>query len=169
MLNSLTHICFLKEKQIYSVITRDYCQRLKLVFFTLTTSYLGCCIFFTDSSIHEGLRPKDLFIAKEKQKQGQVDRWVDLRSLIGKNMFSSSSHVEKFIGMHVTIDGFEPKGMIERPFGKSGKFTAVFSEDLINGKGEIEGKTLTLIYDVNVLDVKREKWNVETSDTSHLK
>lgn len=106
------------------------------------------------------IHQENLFIATEKKKEGQIDRLVDSFSFIEKGTFSSMSHVESFVGLRVLVDGLGQEGVIERPFGKSGKFLVTFRNELAIGKEDkIVGRPLTLVYDVNTLDPLK-MWDV---------
>lgn len=121
------------------------------------------------SSVSSSFQPvplSSLFLAKQKHKDGSVDRVVDPFSVIGKGMFVSNMHAEKFVGLRISMENDAPGmpeivGILEKPFGKSGKFVVAFKSGIKSTDVRVENRKLRLSYDVNVLDVTRRKWNTE--------
>lgn len=68
-----------------------------------------------------------LRIFKSKQKEGQVDRVQDERTVICKNLFSQGTDMNMFLGMAVQLGEKGPVGKIESTFGKS-KFKCTFPD-----------------------------------------
>eukprot|EP01116_Phalansterium_solitarium_P022500 TRINITY_DN7450_c0_g1_i1.p1 TRINITY_DN7450_c0_g1~~TRINITY_DN7450_c0_g1_i1.p1 ORF type:complete len:536 (-),score=121.64 TRINITY_DN7450_c0_g1_i1:6-1613(-) len=67
-----------------------------------------------------------LRIFKLKTKEGGIDRLVDDRTLIGKNMFKKETPPDLYVNLKVQRSSNGDVGTIESSFGKSGKFKVVF-------------------------------------------
>ena len=94
---------------------------------------------------------KYLKITKDKFKEGIVDKVVDNRNIIVRNLLSKETPVAPFVNMKVLIVESGQIGKITGAFGKSGKFKARFDEDLLN-PDELKNKVVRmpfkkLIYD----------------------
>ena len=94
---------------------------------------------------------KLLKITKQKRKEGIVDKLVDSRNIIGRNLFNKETPVSPFINMKVVLTETGEVGRITGAFGKSGKFKVRFSQDLENQE-DIKNKPLhmdiqKLLYD----------------------
>lgn len=62
---------------------------------------------------------------KEKIKEGFVDRIVNERELIVKDMFKKETNIQLFIGFRINISTGE-SGIIQGTFGQSGKIKVYF-------------------------------------------
>eukprot|EP01080_Neovahlkampfia_damariscottae_P009788 gene9788-2113_t len=90
-------------------------------------------------------------VFKTKEREALVDRIVDSRNIIGKNLIKKGQDISKYIGLNIeTEDGII--GRIESSFGSSGKFKVGFSEDIPKNL-----KNLKLKYKINIFDDER-KW-----------
>jgi len=69
-------------------------------------------------------------IARFKERVGTVDRVVDDRTVIGRDLFKKETDLSAFIGLTVHLQPSGIVGRIESPFGKTGKFKAVFPAGL---------------------------------------
>lgn len=77
-----------------------------------------------------------LKVVKRKEKVGTIDRVVDDRTLIVRDMFGKDTDTSCFLGMRVHLETGEV-GKIEASFGQGGKFKAYFQEGLpIAGGGQ---------------------------------
>lgn len=70
-----------------------------------------------------------LRVYKLKERVGTVDRVVDERTLIGRDLFSKGTDMAQFVGKKVALDSGE-QGVIEGSFGQGGKFKAYFQAGL---------------------------------------
>ncbi|KAK8815670.1 hypothetical protein WA538_004795 [Blastocystis sp. DL] len=69
-----------------------------------------------------------LRVYKPKMRSAVVDRVVSELEVIGTNLLEKGGSVQPFVGLKVvTKDGVE--GVIDAPFGKTGKFKVVFRSD----------------------------------------
>ncbi|RUS20128.1 hypothetical protein BC937DRAFT_86316 [Endogone sp. FLAS-F59071] len=76
----------------------------------------------------KGYREEELSkfkIFKWKERIGAVDRLVDERTIIGKNLFKKDTNIEKFLRMEIRLST-GTIGHIESSFGKNGKFKVYF-------------------------------------------
>jgi selenocysteine-specific elongation factor len=72
------------------------------------------------------LDPSFLKIYKVKERVGAVERIVNEREAIGKQLFSKESDVSKFIGMKVLVG--DAWAVIDSQFGQTGKYRLSFIE-----------------------------------------
>jgi len=87
------------------------------------------CRLAFHGKVIEGITVKDyketylptLKVYKFKQRKGTVDRVTDESTLIGKDLFSKETRLDKFISLSVSISTGEV-GVIESGFGQGGKF-----------------------------------------------
>ena len=91
-------------------------------------------------------------VFKLKERDANVDRIVDSRNIIGKNLIKKGQDISKFIGLNIqTESGII--GRIESSFGSSGKFKVGFSEDIPKDLTKLKLK-----YKINIFDDER-KWH----------
>ena len=93
------------------------------------TSTTGCRLAFHGMLLRTITREEveKLRIFKRKQKEGQIDRVQDERTVICKNLFNAGTDMNLFLGMQVQLGEDGPIGRIDGMFGKS-KFKVAFSE-----------------------------------------
>lgn len=94
---------------------------------------------------------KHFKITKEKRKEGVIDKVVDSRNIIGRNLFSKETPVTPFVNMKIAITETGQVGRITGAFGKSGKFKARFDEDLEN-PDDLKGKALHMTFNKLLFD-----------------
>jgi selenocysteine-specific elongation factor len=93
----------------------------------------------------------NIHVFKMKEREANVDRIVDSRNIIGKNLIKKGQDISKFIGLSIEAESGQI-GKIESSFGSSGKFKVGFSEDIPK-----DLKLLKLKYKINIFDENR-KW-----------
>ena len=74
------------------------------------------------------IRLQNLKMVTMKEKRGSIDRIVDDYLIIGRNLFKKETRMSLFVGLEVVISG--QKGVIDSPFGASGKFKVRFSSPI---------------------------------------
>ena len=82
-------------------------------------------------------------ITKDKFKEGIVDKVVDNRNIIVRNLLNKETPVSPFVNMKVIIVETGEIGKITGAFGKSGKFKARFDNDLQNTE-ELKNKVVRM-------------------------
>merc|ERR1712118_642014 len=87
---------------------------------------------------------KRVKVIKQKQKEGRLDRVEkgDKRSVIIRDLFAKEADTSKFVGLKVTMEGCDDKGVIEGSFGKGSKMRVMFPSDVTvpcDAKGNPEG------------------------------
>jgi len=87
----------------------------------------SCRLAFHGVLLHSVSRQEveQLRIFKRKEKEGQVERVHDERTVICKNLFQPGTDMNLFIGMKVQLGETGPVGRIDGTFGKS-KFKVTF-------------------------------------------
>ncbi|XP_062977684.1 selenocysteine-specific elongation factor [Elgaria multicarinata webbii] len=73
-----------------------------------------------DKNYTETCLPR-LKVYKLKHKEGQVERFCDDYSVIGRSLFKKETNIQIFVGLKVKLSTGE-EGIIEGGFGQSGKF-----------------------------------------------
>lgn len=97
--------------------------------------HLNTCRIAFQGRLIQGIDWKDpaerarVRVFKVKEKFGHIDRVVDLRTVIGRDLFQKGTDLTPFIGMKVQLESGE-HGVIEASFGQGGKFKAYFQEGL---------------------------------------
>jgi hypothetical protein len=94
---------------------------------------------------------KHFKITKYKQKVGVIDKVVDKRNIIGRNLFSKETPVTPFLNMKIVLTETGEIGKITGAFGKSGKFKARFDVDLEETE-ELKGKPLHMPFNKLLFD-----------------
>eukprot|EP00040_Diaphanoeca_grandis_P000625 m.16042 g.16042 ORF g.16042 m.16042 type:complete len:559 (-) comp10843_c0_seq1:245-1921(-) len=77
-----------------------------------------------------------LRVFKPKIKSGTIDTLSDEQTVIGKNLFSKDTAIEKFFGLKVSLSTGE-EGVIDSKFGESGKYKVRVSSGLLPETVEI--------------------------------
>ena len=72
-----------------------------------------------------------LKVVKLKVREGMIDRVVDERTIIGRDLFAKGSDMALFVGKTVELQ----RGVIEGAFGQGGKFKAYFKDGLAASAG----------------------------------
>ena len=83
---------------------------------------------------------RKLKIFKVKQKQGVVERLVNDCEVVCKNMFKKETNIHLFTGLNVTLSTGET-GVIDGPFGQSGKFKVRLKGTLMTASLKIPKKS----------------------------
>lgn len=94
-------------------------------------------------------------VFKYKEKKAVVDRVVDANTIIGKNLLTSKTQsLQFFIGKKIDIlidDQPRFSGIIDSPFGQSGKFKVVFKDPLPK-QPNLRNKVISFRYKINIYD-----------------
>eukprot|EP00397_Hematodinium_sp_SG-2012_P008514 GEMP01008576.1.p1 GENE.GEMP01008576.1~~GEMP01008576.1.p1 ORF type:complete len:660 (+),score=114.32 GEMP01008576.1:32-2011(+) len=95
--------------------------------------------------------PKAIKVVKMKQKTGLIDRADkhDKRIYICKDIFKPDTDIESFIGLKVIHQKSGTSGVIDCPFGKTGKIRVTFENELninTDAKGHVRGKQEIVLY-----------------------
>jgi hypothetical protein len=94
---------------------------------------------------------KNFKIAKSKEKTGIIDKVVDKRNIIGRNLFNKETPINPFLNMKIVLTNTGEVGKITGAFGKSGKFKARFDVDLEDTE-ELKGKPLHMPFNKLIFD-----------------
>lgn len=106
--------------------------------FDLSTDIKECRLAFSGSVIFKARVENEKTIAsllpikisRLKEKKGTVEKLVDDRTLLIKNMFKKETNLTFFMNKEIFIKELNIKGTINSSFGKTGKIRVVLSETI---------------------------------------
>eukprot|EP01117_Protostelium_nocturnum_P013690 TRINITY_DN5133_c0_g1_i2.p1 TRINITY_DN5133_c0_g1~~TRINITY_DN5133_c0_g1_i2.p1 ORF type:complete len:204 (+),score=55.15 TRINITY_DN5133_c0_g1_i2:214-825(+) len=106
---------------------------------TCRLAFYGKVEHIVDYTKREELSKLKLYRIKEKE--GSIDRIADEYTLIGKDLFKKETDMSLFVGLKIKKLSDGEIGVIECPFGKSGKFKVRFQSGNLQ-KEQSQGKLL---------------------------
>lgn len=119
-------------------------------------AFWGNLLEFSDSKDYKAEFFPKLKVFKTKKKVGAIDRFINKKEIIVKNLFNKNSNVSNFLGLNITLSTGE-LGKIESIFGQStnGKVKVTFSDDLKEDTcvrlGKNKGRIVETEKNINVL------------------